>query len=136
MPSLQVTAGAAPPAAAAAVTQQPEFLLPYLLYLLGHHPDMPQARRGVGGGVLRGCGRAYLLYLLGRTTLTFPRQGEGGVIRGGPGDGEVCGGWGRSGGTLGVPVRGPPQTSPMPEARGMSVAACLCTHPWNEDKLG
>ena len=24
------------------VTQQPEFLLPFLIYQLGHHPDMPQ----------------------------------------------------------------------------------------------
>ena len=45
-PFLQAAAGAAP--AAAAVTQQPEFLLPYLLYLLGHHPDMPQVRGGGG----------------------------------------------------------------------------------------
>ena len=37
------------------MTQQPEFLLPYLLYLLGHHPDMPQVRRDVGG-VIRGGG--------------------------------------------------------------------------------
>ena len=32
--------------AAAAVSQHPEFLLPYLLYLLGHHPDMPKVRVG------------------------------------------------------------------------------------------
>ena len=31
---------------ASSVTQQPEFILPYLLYLLGHHPDMPQVSVG------------------------------------------------------------------------------------------
>lgn len=34
-------------APSSSVTQQPEFLLPYLLYLLGHHPDMPQVRQNL-----------------------------------------------------------------------------------------
>jgi hypothetical protein len=39
---LQSSAGEKIGISGAGLVQQPEFILPYLIYLLGHHPDMPK----------------------------------------------------------------------------------------------